>query len=217
MKRPYPPKQDNSYADDEEFLHSGGLLHFEPANNDLWPWIKEIFLAEYSDLYNEDHEHLNSIDPPDISFLWAYSTCKAKGRRVLGQTEKVMINVGGWKKTRQEVQMIEWFGDVPKYIITLDARVCQVMSDSDFMALVEHELYHIGQERDEEGELVWSASTGEPKLYLRGHDVEEFFGVVQRYGASADVQKMVDLANDGPTIRKANIAHACGTCLLRLA
>ena len=217
MKRPHPPKQDNSYADDEEFLHSGGLLHFEPANNDLWPWIKETFLAEYSDLYNEDHEHLNSIDPPDISFLWAYSTCKAKGRRVLGQTEKVMINVGGWKKMRQEVQMIEWFGDVPKYIITLDARVCQIMSDSDFMALVEHELYHIGQERDEEGELVWSASTGEPKLYLRGHDVEEFHGVVQRYGASESVQKMVDLANDGPTIRKANIAHACGTCLLKLA
>jgi hypothetical protein len=41
--------------------------------------------------------------------------------------------------------------------------------------------------------------------------------VVQRYGASDDVQKMVDLANDGPTIGKAKIAHACGTCLLKLA
>lgn len=49
---------------------------------------------------------------------------------------------------------------------------------------------------------------GEPKLYLRGHDVEEFHGVVQRYGASPDVQKMVELANDGPTISRANIAHA---------
>lgn len=214
MKRPYPPIQDEI---DENDIDSGGLLHFEPANNDLWPWIKETFLAEYSDLYNEDHEHLNSIDPPDISFLWAYSICEAKGRRVLGQTEKLMINVGGWKKNRQEVQLIDWFGDVPKYIITLDARVCQVMSDTDFMALVEHELYHIGQERNEEGELMWSASTGLPKLYLRGHDVEEFHGVVQRYGASPDVQKMVELANNGPTISRANIAHACGTCLLRLA
>lgn len=214
MKRPYPPIQDEI---DENNIDSGGLIHFEPANNDLWPWIKETFLAEYSDLYNEDHEHLNSIDPPDISFLWAYSICKAKGRRVLGQTEKLMINVGGWKKNRQEVQLIEWFGDVPKYIITLDARVCQVMSDVDFCALVEHELYHIGQERNEEGELMWSASTGLPKLYLRGHDVEEFHGVVQRYGASPDVQKMVELANDGPTISRANIAHACGTCLLKLA
>lgn len=214
MKRPYPPIQDEI---DENDIDSGGLLHLEPANNDLWLWVKETFLAEYSDLYNEDHEHLNSIDPPDISFLWAYSTCKAKGRRVLGQTEKLMINVGGWKKNRQEVQLIEWFGDVPKYIITLDARVCQVMSDVDFCALVEHELYHIGQERNEEGELMWSASTGLPKLYLRGHDVEEFHGVVQRYGASPDVQKMVELANDGPTISRANIAHACGTCLLKLA
>ncbi|MDN5621791.1 MAG: transposase, partial [Acinetobacter sp.] len=24
-------------------------------------------------------------------------------------------------------------------------------------------------------------------------------------------------ANDGPTISRANIAHACGTCLLKLA
>ena len=87
MKRPYPPIQDEI---DENDIDSGGLLHFEPANNDLWPWVKETFLAEYSDLYNKDHEHLNSIDPPDISFLWAYSTCKAKGRRVLGQTEKLM-------------------------------------------------------------------------------------------------------------------------------
>ncbi len=30
------------------------------------------------------------------------------------------------------------------------------------------------------------------------------------------VQKMVELANDGPTISRANIAHACGTCLLKL-
>ena len=213
MKRPYPPIQDEI---DENDIDSGGPLHFEPANNDLWPWIKETFLAEYSDLYNEDHEHLNSIDPPDISFLWAYSTCKAKGRRVLGQTEKLMINVGGWKKNRQEVQLIEWFGDVPKYIITLDARVCQVMSDVDFCALVEHELYHIGHKKDKHGELEYT-SMGEPRLFLRGHDVEEFHGVVQRYGASPDVQRMVELANDGPTISRANIAHACGTCLLKLA
>ncbi len=31
-----------------------------------------------------------------------------------------MINVGGWRKDRQELQLIDWFGDVPKYIITLD-------------------------------------------------------------------------------------------------
>lgn len=70
---------------------------------------------------------------------------------------------------------------------------------------------------DEDGNILVSQMTGEPKHFLRGHDVEEFHGVVQRYGASESVQKMVELANDGPAIGKAKIAHACGTCLLKLA
>lgn len=217
MKRPYPPEQDNPYADDEDLIDSGGLLHFEPANNDLWPWIEETFLCEWGKLHNPDHEHLLSFQPPEISFLWAYAKCEAKDKRVYGQTEKVMINVGGWRKQRQELQLINWFGDVPKYIITLDARVCQVMSDTDFCSLVEHELYHIGHKKNKDSGEFEYTSVGEPRLYLRGHDVEEFHGVVQRYGASEEVQKMVNLANEGPTISRANIAHACGTCLLKLA
>ncbi|HDI8307123.1 TPA: transposase [Acinetobacter baumannii] len=217
MKRPYPPEQDNPYADDEDLIDSGGLLHFEPANNDLWPWIEETFLCDWGKLHNPDHEHLLSFQPPEISFLWAYAKCEAKDKRVFGQTEKVMINVGGWRKQRQELQLINWFGDIPKYIITLDARVCQVMSDTDFCALVEHELYHIGHKKNKDSGEFEYTSVGEPRLYLRGHDVEEFHGVVQRYGASEEVQKMVNLANEGPTISRANIAHACGTCLLKLA
>ncbi|MES5770363.1 putative metallopeptidase [Acinetobacter baumannii] len=217
MKRPYPPEQDNPYADDEDLIDSGGLLHFEPANNDLWAWIEETFLCEWGKLHNPDHEHLLSFQPPEISFLWAYAKCEAKDKRVYGQTEKVMINVGGWRKQRQELQLINWFGDIPKYIITLDARVCQVMSDTDFCALVEHELYHIGHKKNKDSGEFEYTSVGEPRLYLRGHDVEEFHGVVQRYGASEEVQKMVNLANEGPTISRANIAHACGTCLLKLA
>ncbi|MCE6002296.1 putative metallopeptidase [Acinetobacter pittii] len=217
MKRPYPPEQDNPYADDEDLIDSGGLLHFEPANNDLWPWIEETFLCKWGKLHNPDHEHLLSFQPPEISFLWAYAKCEAKDKRVYGQTEKVMINVGGWRKQRQELQLINWFGDIPKYIITLDARVCQVMSDTDFCALVEHELYHIGHKKNKDSGEFEYTSVGEPRLYLRGHDVEEFHGVVQRYGASEEVQKMVNLANEGPTISRANIAHACGTCLLKLA
>ena len=91
-----------------------------------------------------------------------------------------------------------------------------MIRDAYFFALVELELYHIVHTIDKHGEFEYT-SMGEPRLFLRGHDVEEFHGVVQRYGASPDVQKMVELANDGPTISRANIAHACGTCLLKLA
>lgn len=216
MTRPYPPLQDNAYADDEEFADSEGLLHFEPANNDLWPWIEDTFLNPSSKLYNQDHEHLSCFRPPKISFLWAYTKCLMKGREVLGTTEQVMINVGGWKRDRQELQLIDWFGDVPKYIITLDARKCQVMSDLDFCSLVEHELYHIGHKRNRDTQVFEYTSLGEPKLYLRGHDVEEFHGVVRRYGASEEVKEMARYANNKPELGRASIAQACGTCLLKV-
>lgn len=62
-----------------------------------------------------------------------------------------------------------------------------------------------------------SNMTGIPKHYLRGHDVEEFNTVVERYGASDAVQTMVDLAQQWPTIGKAKITNACRTYLLKLA
>lgn len=58
---------------------------------------------------------------------------------------------------------------------------------------------------------------GMPKLEMRGHDVEEFVGVVRRYGASTQVQELVDAANAPAEVGKLNIARACGTCLLKSA
>jgi hypothetical protein len=51
---------------------------------------------------------------------------------------------------------------------------------------------------------------------MRGHDVEEFTGVVRRYGASVEVQEMIDAASQPAEVAKLNIARACGTCMLRL-
>jgi len=216
MNRPYPPIQDNDCEENIGYANTQGLLHFEPANEDLWPWIVETFLDPASKLYNKDHDHIICFRPPKISFLWAYTKCEMKGREVMGTTEQVMINVGGWKRDRQELQLINWFGDVPKFIITLDARKCQVMDDTDFCALVEHELYHVGHKINKDTNTFEYNSMGEPKLYLRGHDVEEFHGVVRRYGASEDVKEMARYANSKPEIGRASIAQACGTCLLRV-
>lgn len=56
-----------------------------------------------------------------------------------------------------------------------------------------------------------------PKLKLRGHDVEEFVGVVRRYGASEEVQAIIDAASEKPEVARLNISRACGTCLMKLA
>lgn len=180
---------------------------------ELSAWAQDTILAEDGPLHNPDHAHL--IDA-DIGFLWASSAFSKRGRTVIGQAEQVMIRAGGWQKARQEQQLRDWFGHVPEFLITLAADYCVQCSDMEFCALVEHELYHVGQQQDEFGAPAFYKD-GRPKLMLRGHDVEEFLGVVRRYGASAQVARMVDAAKTPPAVSGASIAHACGTCLMRAA
>ncbi|PXX51580.1 hypothetical protein SAMN05660489_06296 [Pseudomonas sp. LAMO17WK12:I10] len=148
--------------------------------------------------------------------MWASSSLEKQGRRILGQAEQVAFRAGGWQKARMEQQMRDWFGDVPTFIIILAADYCAQCSDADFCALIEHELYHIAQVTDKYGQPAFTQE-GAPKLKLRGHDVEEFVGVVRRYGASPEAQALVDAANKPAEVGKLNISRACGTCLLKSA
>ncbi|WP_459615309.1 putative metallopeptidase, partial [Enterobacter hormaechei] len=100
---------------------------------------------------------------------------------------------------------------------TLAADYCSQCSDLEFCALVEHELYHIAQATDDFGAPKFNKETGQPVLTLRGHDVEEFTGVVRRYGASKEVQELVDAANAPAEVAHIDIARSCGTCMLKLA
>jgi len=91
------------------------------------------------------------------------------------------------------------------------------MDDPSFCALVEHELYHCGQKLDVHG-MPKFGQDGMPQFAIRGHDVEEFVGVVARYGAdAAGVSEMVEAAKHRPSVGLASIAGACGTCHLKVA
>lgn len=201
--RPTPP----------DCLFDSPYMGFAPAP-DARAWAREMFLVDGAPLYNEDHAHLREAD---FHFLWASHGFSKAGRTILGQCEEVTFRAGPWQKGRQEQQMRDWFGFVPDFVITLDAEYCKTCSDAEFCALVEHEMYHIGHEHDEFGAPKFIKSTGLPKLAMRGHDVEEFVGVVRRYGASKDVQRLLDATKGAPEVAKINIARACGTCLLRAA
>lgn len=204
-RRPLP-----SSAFVEEFAP---YIRLAPADG-VWQWVQEQIIADSGHLHNPDHAHLADAD---IAFMWAATAFTKKGRTVLGQAEEVMMRAGGWQKARMEQQMHEWFGRIPKFIITLAADYCSQCSDLEFCALVEHELYHIAQAADDYGAPKFNKETGMPVLKLRGHDVEEFVGVVRRYGASKDVQEMVDAANRPAEVAHIDVARACGTCLLKLA
>lgn len=193
-----------------EFAYLG--IRLAPAP-EVWEWLTAEILAETGSIHNEDHAHL--IDG-DIRIMWASSGFAKQGRVVLGQAEQVAFRAGGWQKARMEQQMLDWFGEVPSFIITLAADFCATCTDLEFCALVEHELYHIAQATDNEGSPKFTQE-GMPKLEMRGHDVEEFIGVVRRYGASTEVQALVDAANQPAEVAKLHIARACGTCLLKSA
>jgi len=177
---------------------------------DLHLWVMREIVDPAGTLANPDHSHLQDAD---IAFLWATSGFEKAGRTVLGQAEQVMFRAGGWQKARQEQQMIDWFGRVPAFLITLAADYCANCTDTEFCALVEHELYHIAQQTDAEGAPAFNRDTGMPKLRIVGHDVEEFVGVTRRYGASPDVRRLVDAASRAPEVATLNIARACGCCL----
>jgi len=207
MDRPHPP---TSLLELTELSDFG--IRLTPAP-EVWEWLEQEILADTGSIHNEDHAHL--IDA-DVRVMWASAAFKKKGRTVVGQAEQVAFRAGGWQKARMEQQMLDWFGDVPAYIITLAADYCAQCSDADFCALVEHELYHIAQATDQYGAPKFTQE-GLPKLEMRGHDVEEFVGVVRRYGASLAVQELVDAANNPAEVGKMNISRACGTCLLKSA
>ncbi len=194
--RPFPQTDFIDQAQEEEAIR---II----AAPELKEWVITNFLTLGGELHNPDHDHIAELlhdDETFLAFAWASSAFTLAKRMVLGQCEKVMFNQGGWKKARQEQQMRDWFGFVPIYLITIDANFCEQASDREFCALIEHELYHIGVERDGDGEIVYSDHTGLPKHYLAGHEVEEFVGVVKRWGASDGIKRLVEVAKQAPFV-----------------
>ncbi|WPP68985.1 putative metallopeptidase [Acinetobacter pittii] len=208
--RPFPQPDFIDQAEEEE------AIRLIPAP-DLKKWVVANYLTISGPLYNPDHDHIAELLHDNEEFLacaWASSAYKSKQAMVLGQCEKVMFNVGGWRKARQEQQMRDWFGFIPTYLITIDATFCDKANDGEFCALLEHELYHIGVERDDDGEMIFSSSTGLPKHYLAGHDVEEFIGVTKRWGASKSVKRLVEVAKNPPFVSNLDISKCCGNCVI---
>jgi hypothetical protein len=202
--RPRPPQSLLLSIDDS-------ASSFAPAP-DLVEWISSTFLEEGAPLFNEDHQHLVFAT---IGVLWTTVPNGHNGRAIVGQAElgASMGGMGKWTRARAAQQMVEWFGCAPDFVITLFGPYADICDDATFCALVEHELSHCGQERDEFGMPRFRKSTGMPAFCMRGHDVEEFISIVRRYGADASgVRAMIDAAAEGPTIAAADIGFACANC-----
>lgn len=201
--RPLPPEALLSL--DVEYMR------LVPADG-MAEWIEQTFIRPGAPLYNEQHAHLEDAD---IVYLWAAGPMRKQGQAIVGQCEKLAFRAGGWAKARQEQQFYEWFGHVPEYVITFDAFYCSTADDLSFCALAEHELMHIAHAEDAFGTPRYSKQTGLPVLEIRGHDVSEFVGIVERYGTGGEgspVHRIVRAALARPSVSPIDISAACGTC-----
>jgi hypothetical protein len=202
LKRPQPPA--GVLAPDAE----EGL--FVPAF-DVRDWAMDVFVFEGALLRNPDHAHLSMAL---LGVLWTNVENERQMRPVVGTAEmtKPKPMLSKWEKARHRAQLRGWFGDeIPDFLITLYAPYAARIDNATFCALVEHELYHCA--------LRHITHKGVPVWGIRGHDVEEFVGIVKRYGAGAaagDTALLVEVAGKRPLIASAQIEGVCGTCL-RLA
>lgn len=183
---------------------------FRPAP-ELVTWARATFIDEGGPLENAEHRHLHAAH---IGALWTNVPNGRHMRAIAATCElgKPMVN-GRWQKGRAEMQVRQWFGAIPDFILTFDVGAALQCDDATFCALVEHELFHAGQERDEFGAPKFRKS-GAPVFAIRGHDIEEFAGVARRYGAvTEDMRVLADALKHGPTIAPVQITRACGACL----
>jgi hypothetical protein len=204
IHRPYPPVE----------LREPGI-QFAPAPELIF-WIEATFIDTDGILANPDHQHLQSAN---LGAIWTNVPNTRQMRQVLATAEIPNVRGNVWQKERQLHQLRQWFGDVPDFVITFYAPYAATADEASFCALIEHELYHCAQAENEFGGPRFRRD-GTPVFTIKGHDAEEFVGVVRRYGvgAAADgVALIVEAAKSPPTVKKSEIGRACGTCQLRLA
>jgi hypothetical protein len=206
IKRPYPPKGLQSFGED-----------FAP-DPVLADWIKLNYIKEDGELYDKGHSHLRSAN---IGVLWTNAACSRQGTSVVGMAEipRPPTASNKWHKARFTYQLTKWFGRIPDFLLTFDARYAMKCEDLSFCALVDHELNHCGQAKNQYN-CPKFRKDGKPVWTIVAHDVEEFVSVVRRFGPGAGAGKTAEFvaaARKVPLIGAAKIAGACGTCKLKLA
>lgn len=182
------------------------------TDHHLSRWVQEVFIDPEGTLHNPDHAHLELAG---IGFVWTDAALERKSKRVIGAAEIPNPRGNPVSKLRARwalEELDQWDAD---FLVTLDSVWCHQANGIEFLALLEHELYHCGQATDENDLPRFNQRTGEPIWTIRAHDVEEFVGVVRRYGAEASsqaVEELVEAARGDPEVGDVDVAAVCGTC-----
>lgn len=175
-------------------------------------WAIAMFVDPGGPLVNPDHEHLQDAR---IEFLWTNEGFyEFDGtQRVLGTAQLGRASGKAWAKVQRQEQLHRWFRGEPDFLIILDVINLSTARPEAICALVEHELMHCSFKKDEFGDPKLD-KYGEYQWSMRGHDIEQFIGVMARYGPTSETEeKFIQAAKDGPQFKGIELAGICGSCV----
>lgn len=123
-------------------------------------------------LIKEHHPNLNRHDVP-VFAVFRDPVAKSKGRVVLGSARKI----SGLAAALFGLAHQDDLGDDPVdfFVIEIGHKTWEALSPKGRIALVDHELCHLDVD-------VPLDEHDDRKLIMRGHDLEEFYAVVERHG-----------------------------------
>jgi hypothetical protein len=194
-----------------EHLHEPGF-NVEPAP-EAAEWLKQMFVLDGAPLMNPDHEHMRKVD---LVCLWTNVEFEDGGMPIVGMAEIVNVNGKPWPRAEKTDHLCMLHGNIPQARIWLYAPAWATCSHWRACAVGEHELYHYAHKHDGEGDPMFD-DLDRPVLTKRAHDVEEFVGVMVRYGVDncagrsrAFVEAALQKPLFAPPTLEAAAACACG-------
>lgn len=127
-------------------------------------------VAEIADkLIVEHHERLAGVK---IEYVFRRKHTKSHGRVVYGKCRKVGALAAFLAADPPPGEFVDC-SDVALFVVEIAYDMWEMMTESERVALVDHELCHAAVTYDAEGDA---------RLAIRGHDVEEFAEIIERRG-----------------------------------
>lgn len=201
-KRPMPPEL---------------MTDEDQRENNIWlpdpqavKWMRETYIDDDAPLLEDEFWFLQLAE---IGFYWTTAPNSKAGKTVVATASLGKGTGDAWTKAQIEFGHQQAFGELPDYIVRVDAVFAGQWDDREFCQVIYHELCHSGVKTNPLTGAPSILPTGKPSAILVGHCVEEFTRAVELYGvdvARGDTKGLVAAANKRPVITDEMIERACG-------
>jgi hypothetical protein len=140
----------------------------------------------------EDHAHLAAAN---IAYVFRDDELTRRGKVIAAEAilvERILQAEKRWSRlVKWALLRITSATERPDFLVLIDRNIWQGFDAEGRLALVDHELSHCWYATEEDGETQRFHKDGSPWWAIRGHDVEEFCGVVARNGLwNEDLREM---------------------------